>query len=491
MEGDASRWKVVRGRAIRIPPVKKHVRAARGNAIVSSMPNASPKKKSTTSRWLIWSVILAVIVAELLFLLLPSKPSQDTVAEKSAARPVPKLSTVPIAQPKEWIAPEAVAAAGIHAKPPAGAGPVVNADPLSLQALQQRVQPTGSRPNEALFTFKSPAAYHAFLKRQLGAGLEVKDKLDDLLTARVGFDTLEQLRAELLNRGADNAEVSANYMVAVPRLPAPESRAPGGDVPFNSGVFSAMGIDATADRSAWGAGVKVAVIDSGVGQHPTFRADQVTHIDLVQDGLPFEGHGTAIASLIAGNMDGAQGVAPGAQIFDIRVAGSKGDSDSFLLARGFSEAIKQDVDVINVSMGSWGDASVVRVVVEKAIDQGIFVVGAVGNEGASMKAWPAAYDGVISVSGVDAKGNLAYFSNTGSPFISAPAVGIPSGYYHENKPYLGIGSGTSQSAALVSGAVAAFISRNANVLLSLQRNAQRLQAPAQSVGAGMVRLPRW
>jgi hypothetical protein len=447
--------------------------------------------KSTTSRWLIWGVILAVIAVELAFLLLPSKQQGENLAGNTFAKAAPKLGTMPMAQRKEWITPEAVAAASTPPARVEAPSSSATQDPLSLDALRRAVQPTGARPNEVLFTFKTPAAYHAFLKRKLGAGLSVTGKLDDLLTARVGFDTLEQLRAELLSRGVDEAEVNANYMVAVPRLPAPEDRSAGGDVPFNNTVFAAMGIDAGVDRSGWGAGVKVAVIDSGVGAHPTFRADQVTHIDLVQDGLPFEGHGTAIASLIAGNMDGAQGVAPGAQIIDIRVAGGKGDSDSFLLAQGLQEALNQGAQVINVSMGSYGDAAVVRILVEKAIKEGVYVVGAVGNEGAAVKAWPAAYPGVISVSGVDARGNLAYFSNSGSPFIAAPAVGIPSGYYHENKPYLGIGSGTSQSTALVSGVVAAMISRNADVRLSLQRNAQKVQAPAQAVGAGMVRWPTW
>ncbi|OAI56110.1 hypothetical protein AYO49_04835 [Verrucomicrobiaceae bacterium SCGC AG-212-N21] len=447
-------------------------------------------KRTNGTRWLIWACVIAVVGIEAIFLLLPSGKEQDAVAAKKPAVPASKLSTVPIAPPKKIISPEAVAAASI-ALAPAVLQPAVSGDPLSLEALQRAVQPTGARPNEALFTFKNPAAYQAFLKRNLGSGVAVKEKLDDLLTARVGFETLEQLRAELVERGVNDAEMSANYMVAIPRLPAPENRPAGGDAPFNETVFASMGISATAERSDWGAGVNVAVIDSGVGEHPTFRADQVTHIDLVQDGLPFEGHGTAIASLIAGNMNGAQGVAPGAQIIDVRVAGGNGDSDSFILARGITTALERGADVINVSMGSYGDAPVVQAAVQRALDKGVHVVASAGNEQAPVMAWPAAYDGVISVSGVDAKGALASFSNTGNPTLAAPAVGIPSAYYHESRPYLGVGSGTSQSAALVSGAVAAIISHRGNVVLTLRRNAAPLQVPARSVGAGMVRLPGW
>jgi hypothetical protein len=154
-------------------------------------------------------------------------------------------------------------------------------------------------------------------------------------------------------------------------------------------------------------------------------------------------------------------------------------------------AVDHGVKVINVSMGSYGDASVVQAAVQKALDRGITVVAAAGNEQASVIAWPAAYQGVISVTGVDASGQLAYFSNTGNPTIAAPGVGIPSAYYQNDKAYLALGSGTSQSAALVSGAVAAIMSQGGNVRLTLSRNASPSLAPASAVGAGILRLPSY
>lgn len=435
-----------------------------------------------TTKRLIWAGVFAVLIAEIVMLCTRKKPealTQISPAEATWMRAEPRPAAK---RPhmREVIPPASPALAGIDRPAP---------DPLPLQALKDRVQPEDALRNEALLTFKTSEAYAAFLKRAPQSGLVVKGRLDELLTARVGFSSLEDLRRELLDHTSDGAEVSANYLVAIPRIAVPEKRSPGGDVPFGDTVLSAIGITPEVDRSGWGKGVTVAVIDSGVGEHPAFRAGQVTHVDLVNDGQPFEGHGTAIASLIAGNLTGAQGVSPGVDILDVRVAGSTGDSDSFLLARGITTAVNHGADVINISMGSYGDAPVVEAAVQKALQRGVVIVAAVGNEQASFKAWPAAYPGVISVGGVDAGGGLAYFSNTGNPTLTAPAVGIPSAYWQKNKPYLATGDGTSQSAALVSGAAAYFLGNGWNVPQTLSSNAQRLQAPAQTAGAGMLRLP--
>ena len=138
-------------------------------------------------------------------------------------------------------------------------------------------------------------------------------------------------------------------------------------------------------------------------------------------------------------------------------------------------------------MGSFGDSPIVAQAVNDALQRGVVVVASAGNEQLSMKDWPAAYPGVISVSGVDATGHIAYFSNTGEPTLAAPAVGIPSAFAENNKPYLAIGDGTSQAAALVSGAAAAILSRGGDVLSVLSRNAQTIPATKAEAGAGMLR----
>jgi thermitase len=131
-----------------------------------------------------------------------------------------------------------------------------------------------------------------------------------------------------------------------------------------------------------------------------------------------------------------------------------------------------------------------RDAVAYAIDRGVVVVAAAGNEQANALSYPASYDGVISVAAVDAQGRQAYFSNSGDGlFISAPGVGIVSAY-SDGKTV--IGSGTSQAAAITSGAISALLSRNyqtQQIPNILTQNAVKTGAPATQVGAGILRLP--
>jgi hypothetical protein len=361
-----------------------------------------------------------------------------------------------------------------------------------LQELEARVQPRGAIPHQAVLTFSSGEAMADFLKRAAAEGLVVTGRLDKLRTVRVAYDSLDKLQQELLAHGADISSIGANFPVVAPSVPAaptPEQRATGaGTAPFGDALMSAIGAGPEVDRSQWGSGITVAVVDSGVAQHPALTEGQVMHIDLVNDGQAFEGHGTAIASLISGNMDGAQGLAPAAKILDVRVADANGSSDSFQLARGIEAALDRGAQVINISMGSYGDAPVVAQAVNDALQKGVVIVAAAGNEQAGTKDWPAAYSGVISVSGVDANGHLAYFSNSGDPTLGAPAVGIPSAYEQNNQSYLATGDGTSQAAALVSGAAAAILSQGGEVLSTLAKSAKIIPASKEQVGAGMLHL---
>jgi len=357
-------------------------------------------------------------------------------------------------------------------------------------ALSEQIVRPGAWENEALLTFSDQASFEDFVSRAKAAGLVVTGPFPGGTTIRVSFDSLDQLHDALAATRGERPAVSANFAVSIPDFAvAPPDAGGTGTAPFGAAMLPSIGIEAGTDRSSWGAGVLVAVIDSGVSPHPAFREGQVTHVDLTTDGSAFHGHGTAIASLVAGNHAGAEGVAPGANILDIRIAGADGVSDSFLLARGIETAMEQGADVINISMGTYGDAPPVAAAVAEAVRRGITVVAAVGNDGAGVKLWPAAYAGVVSVSGVDADGNLAYFSNTGSPTLAAPSVGLPSAYQEGGKALLATGSGTSQATALVSGAAAAFRARGINPGPALIENARTDSARQQEIGAGILFVP--
>ncbi len=370
--------------------------------------------------------------------------------------------------------------------------PAVSATDLLLKFLRERLSDSGALAHQAVITFKSPEAMRDFLRGAEGNGLRVLGRLGALSAVRVGYDRLEQLRDALEDLPDGWQDAGANYIVSIPNLLQQENRPAGvGAVPYNgTGFLNAIG--AAGNRSDWGGGVTVAVVDTGVENHPTFGKNQITHYDLVNDGQPFNGHGTAMAGLIAGQDAQAPGVSPASRILDVRVTGSDGTGDTFTLAQGIVQAADAGAQVINISLGTYGDSQTVRDAVAYAAGKGAVVVGAAGNDQmADQLAFPAAIPGVVSVGGLDAQMQQAYFSNSGSGLtVAAPGVGIESAY---GKDLLVIGDGTSQAAAITSGVLASGISSGATTASGaaawVKQNAKPLDLPSERGGAGMVQVP--
>lgn len=345
--------------------------------------------------------------------------------------------------------------------------------------------------NELLLKFDSPEALNAFRNRAGQAGIDILYSDARLKTARVRYRDAGRMAQELKDHARDYDSIAPNYLAWVPGMPKEPETDPnnaGGMAPFESSGLDM--INAVGDRSRWGTGVKVAVLDTGVTDHSSLAGVKITHHDIVKDGNLYHGHGTAMASLIAGNGQTNGGVAPKSEILDVRVADSTGIGDTAMVAEGIMWAVDRGATVINISLGAAGNSSMLRDAVAYAISRGVVVVAAAGNEQASSLAYPAGYDGVISVAAVDAQGRQAYFSNSGEGlFIAAPGVGIVSAY-SDGKTV--IGSGTSQAAAIASGAISALLSRNyqtQQIPNILTQNAQRTGAPANQVGAGILKLP--
>lgn len=345
-------------------------------------------------------------------------------------------------------------------------------------------------PNEMLLTVKSDALLHA-LRARLGAGGLTLVSVDPKLRmARVRFEDPGALMRELREHGSDYESVGPNYFARVPGLPvaSPDTANEGGNVGFRTEGMEAVG--AAGDRSQWGRGATTAVLDTGILDHPTLAGVDVTHVDLVNDGREFNGHGTAMATLIAGQDSRAEGVAQGAKLLDVRVADADGTSNTSLVASGIVKAVDLGARVINISLGSFGNSQVLENAVNYALSRNVVIVAAAGNEQLNMLAYPAALPGVISVGAVDANGQQAYFSNSGETLtLSAPGVGIISGYTGDQ---IVMGSGTSQAAALVSGVATVLVGRGyagQNIPAILTENAASTGAPSTQVGAGIVQVP--
>jgi hypothetical protein len=329
-----------------------------------------------------------------------------------------------------------------------------------LALLERRLGVEGARDHEAILTFKTEQAYRDFLARAAAAGLKVLDQMDGFRMVRVGYDELGALQRDLLANAADYGDVGANYNAYFPSTPEKEDRAAQNEVPFGDNMLPFLGV--TGDHSQWGKGVTIAVLDSGVAADATFGSlGRVRYLDIGQGLLgngEGDGHGTAVAGLAAGQSPDAMGVSPASDILSIKVTGADGTSDLFTLAKGIQKAVDAGSPVVIISLGSYQNSSVLTTAIDYASARGVVIVAASGNDQAAQMTWPAADPRVVSVGAVDASEQQATFSNSGEGLkFTAPGYGINTAWLNGERVVF---DGTSASAPIVAGGVAAMLSEN-------------------------------
>jgi serine protease len=215
-----------------------------------------------------------------------------------------------------------------------------------------------------------------------------------------------------------------------------------------SGLFGVDAPEAWAnlavDGSPGGAGVTVAVLDTGVAyanRGPFRRSPDLSRYEFVKgwdfvdkDAFPNDrnGHGTFVASTIAeatNNLYGLTGLAYGAHIMPVRVLDSSGEGEASTIAEGVVFAVRHGAQVINLSLefSPGVTASDIPELIEAlryAHRHGVLVVAAAGNEGHAAIAYPARAPYVISVGATTEHGCLAAYSNDGSGLtLVAPGGG--------------------------------------------------------------------
>ena len=309
----------------------------------------------------------------------------------------------------------------------------------------------GALEGQRVLVFKDQDALSRFLARA-GDRIRLLGRLDPLNALRIGFSDYDDL-ASLLD---GNEEESLVFPVNAPA--PPDGTVQSGAMALGNGLLDWLGI--TGDNANWGSGVKIAILDTGVTANPAFNSSisAINLVDLSSDPSAQNGHGTAVASMIIGNASLTPGVAPGADILSIRIANDNGQSDSFLLAKGIVAAVDGGASLINISMGSFGDSALVRNAIEYARAGGALIVAAAGNNGLNQVSYPAANDGVIAVGGVDALGNHLDFSNSGTSIdISAPGYALNAAWTGDQSASV---TGTSFSAPIVTGAIAAIMTQS-------------------------------
>jgi subtilisin family serine protease len=200
--------------------------------------------------------------------------------------------------------------------------------------------------------------------------------------------------------------------------------------------------------------------------------EQTPNGDITDD----EGHGTFVAGVIAAranNQIGVSGTAPGVTIMPVKVLDCAGAGTAQSAADGVLYAVRAGARVLNISFGGYQESETLQNAIEEAHDvYGAVIVSSAGNTASAQVAFPARLDKVIAVSASDHKhpDAKATFSNWGPGVaVAAPGVDIVSTVPQKscddlwtcigNQPYA-VGSGTSFSAALVSGAAALALSRS-------------------------------
>jgi subtilisin family serine protease len=217
-----------------------------------------------------------------------------------------------------------------------------------------------------------------------------------------------------------------------------------------------------------GAGVKVAILDTGIDYtHPDLAANYAGGWDFVNnDADPFDDnkHGTHVAGTIAARDDdaGVVGVAPEATLYALKVLDQNGSGDFSSVIAALQWAVDHGVQITNNSYGSTQDpGSIVQAAFDNAAAAGILHVAAAGNSGTCQGTgesvlFPARYGSVVAVAATDPNDVSPCFSSTGPAVeLSAPGVSInstvPGGGYE-------LLSGTSMASPHVAGAAALVIS---------------------------------
>ncbi|MCO5996139.1 S8 family serine peptidase [Actinoallomurus rhizosphaericola] len=245
-------------------------------------------------------------------------------------------------------------------------------------------------------------------------------------------------------------------------------------------------------KQTQGAGVSVAVVDSGVDARYAQLSGRVTSADVTQT-VPGDcvGHGTAVAGIIAAKDLRAQnipfvGVAPAAHVISVKFTNQaqiQGADPN--LPKAIRRAVDLGAEVINVSVQA-PDTIALHTAVQYALSHDVVVVASAGNvtdeqKGTVGPAYPAEYPGVVSVGSLDSDGSIADSSNTVTRVsVSAPGKDVistwPGGFRQDLE-------GTSYAAAYVSGTAA--LVRAYHPDLSQQQVKARIEATADgSVGTG-------
>jgi subtilisin family serine protease len=212
-------------------------------------------------------------------------------------------------------------------------------------------------------------------------------------------------------------------------------------------------VEPATDRAA-AATTRIGLVDGGVdATHPVFK-DALIHQHGCADKAIPSAHGTAVASLLIGRSERFRGAAPDAQLYAADVYCGLADGGAVdAVVEAISWIAHERVPVINVSLVGPRNVAL-EGAVRAVIARGFIVVAAVGNDGpAAAPLYPAAYPGVVGVTGVDARQKALVEACRGPQVtFAAPGADMAAALL---APSFAAVRGTSFAAPIVAGLLAA------------------------------------
>jgi minor extracellular protease Epr len=207
--------------------------------------------------------------------------------------------------------------------------------------------------------------------------------------------------------------------------------------------------------------LRIGMVDSAIEQnHPAFNDANITAKSFLSGNVKSPTlHGTAIAGVLVGKVDNQAALLTGAHLYSGEVFYRQSDYAQGATLNAMIEAInwliEEHVSVINMSLAG-PDNAILKAVINAALEQGVFIIAAAGNEGpAAAAVFPAGYQDVIAVSAIDQNQQPYRWSNQGS-HIDYAALGV-NVLTAQSQDRTGRESGTSMAAPVVAAALACIV----------------------------------
>lgn len=310
-------------------------------------------------------------------------------------------------------------------------------------------------PNELIVRLK-PGAKIDELAKLLGA--KVIGRIDSLNAYRLQFEDQAAADAarQQLAANPDVTSVDSNY--SIDRLPSPAGTSSSSLPPPPQLTIKPPPSDGR---------IIVGLVDTAVqplgNGLDSFLLKALSVAGEAQSDPNNPTHGTSMAETILRSIAAITKGSSSVQILPVDVYGPNASTSTFDVAKGIAEAANAGANPISLSLGSDGDSPFLHSVIQEATAKGIVLIGAAGNSPVTTPFYPAAYSEVMAVTAVD-QGQLASYANRGS-FVSLGAPGT-SVIYLNGQPYYV--TGTSVSAAFISGIAAGYLDSTHNSISQMQ-----------------------